>query len=276
MNCSEVLDLLSPLHDGELSAELTESVEQHIRGCSECTAVRADFGAMSTLARQQPDPNPPEGLWKRIEAALDAEDRHKPTVAPAVATIKSPSRLQWGRLAVAVVLLIAVAGTFVLMQPGHDEHLAVNFDRYLAAFPESPEQAQQFLHASYPSQQVDVDEATVQVKYRPAVANALPEGYTLDSVHLIRMPCCLCVEALCTAPDGTRLAVLEHAIDQPVWFGDRPSEQCNCKGRDTRLVRFDGRLAATWKSDKRHVTIIGIRNEDELSQLMQHLDPPDA
>ena len=90
------------------------------------------------------------------------------------------------------------------------------------------------------------------------------------------MPCCLCVEALCTAPDGTRLAVLEHAIDQPVWFGDRSSEQCDCKGRKARLVWFGEQYAATWQSEKRFLTIIGIRDEDELGQLMQHLDPPEA
>ena len=282
MNCSEVLDLLSPLHDGELSAELTESVEQHLRECSSCAAVRADFGAMSTLAGKQSDLEPPEGLWAEIEAALDAEEENAPTVAPGdstASTAESRARMQWGRLAVAVVLFVTAGVIFVVQRPGqhgHDEHLAVNFDQYLTEFPKSAERAQKLLHANYPSELVDIDNATLQVKYRPAVANALPEGYTLDSVHLVRMPCCLCVEALCTAPDGTRLAVLEHAIDQPVWFGDRPSEQCNCKGRKARLVKYGEQYAATWQSEKRFLTIIGIRDEDELGQLMQHLDPSEA
>ncbi|MHC4876388.1 MAG: anti-sigma factor family protein [Planctomycetota bacterium] len=279
MNCSEVLDLLSPLHDGELSTELTESVEQHLRECSSCAAVRADFGAMSTLTGQQSDPEPPEGLWAEIEAALDAEERNAPTVAPATTSSESRRRLQWGRLAVAVVLFVTAGVIFVVQRPaqhGHDKHLAVNFDQYLTEFPRSAERAQELLHANYPSELVDIDNATLQVKYRPAVANALPEGYTLDSVHLVRMPCCLCVEAMCTAPDGTRLAVMEHAIDQPVWFGDRPSEQCNCNGRKARLVRYGDQYAATWQSEKRFLTVIGIRDENELGQLIQHLDPPEA
>tara|TARA_R110002072_G_scaffold293949_1_gene463651 strand:+ start:8838 stop:9674 length:837 start_codon:yes stop_codon:yes gene_type:complete len=278
MNCSEVLDLLSPLHDEELSTDLCESVEQHLRECPACAAVRADFGAMSSLINQQPDPEPPAELWNHIQSEM-----HSYISTSSVASdrmrfgfLRRPRRL----LGVVAATLVAVLGiAFIIHETvdhGHDEHLAVNFDRFLNEFPTSPEQAQKLLHANYPSNLVDVDQAELEVKYRPAVANALPTGYTLDSVHLVRMPCCLCVEALCTTPYGTRLAVLEHAIDQPVWFGDRPVEQCNCNGRNARLIRFDGQLVATWKSEKRFLTIIGIRNEDELTNLMKHLDPPEA
>lgn len=273
MNCSEVLDLLSPLHDGELAPELSESVEQHLRGCTACASVRADFGAMSSLTRQWPELESPAGLWQNIEEALDADSETVPA-APLAG-----SRQQWARLAIAVVLFVAAGVLFVIQQSGqhgHDEHLAVDFDQFLTEFPKSAERAQELLHANYPSELLDVDEAALQVKYRPAVANALPKGYTLDSVHLVRMPCCLCVEALCTAPDGTRLAVLEHAIDQPVWFGERSSEQCDCNGRKARLVRYGEQYAATWQSAKRFLTVIGIRDEDELGRLMQHLDPPEA
>lgn len=273
--------MLSPLHDGELSAELSESVERHLRKCSSCAAVRADFGAISTLARQQSDLVPPDSLWTDIKVALDSEQE-----CTAVTLADSPHsktvsrvRMQWGRLAIAAVLFVTAGVIFITQrsgQRGHEEHLAVNFDQFLTEFPKSPRQAQELLHANYPSELVDIDYATRQVKYRPAVANALPEGYTLDSVHLVRMPCCLCVEAMCTAPDGTRLAVMEHAIDQPVWFGDRPSKQCNCNDRKARLVRYGDQYAATWQSEKRFLTVIGIRDEDELGQLMQHLDPPEA
>lgn len=278
MNCSEVLDLLSPLHDGELSADLCESVEQHLGECSACAAVRADFGAMSALASEQSPPTPPADLWDHIQAKLGA-DSSAPSVASGrmrAGFFRRPRRL----LSVVAATLVAILGiAFIIHETvdhGHGEHLAVNFDQFLTEFPKSPERAQQLLHANYPSDLVNVDQAALEVKYRPAVANALPEGYTLDSVHLVRMPCCMCVEAMCTAPDGTRLAVLEHAIDQPVWFGDRPAEQCNCKGRKARLVRFGDQYAATWKSEKRFLTIIGIRDEDELGQLIEHLDPSEA
>lgn len=280
MNCPEALNLLSALHDGELSPDLCESVEQHLRECSACAAVRADFKAMSSLARELAEPEPPVELWSQIEVELPrSHSRPIRWLLSAESFSEFARRSRILTAAVMVVVLVLAGTAFVVydrLDHGHDEHLAVNFDQFLNEFPKSPERAQTLLHANYPSDLVDVDEAAQEVKYRPAVANALPQGYSLDSVHLVRMPCCLCVEAMCTAPDGTRLAVLEHAIDQPVWFGDRPTEQRICNGRKARLVRFDGQLAATWKSEKRFLTIIGIRDGDELAELMKHLDPPEA
>ena len=276
MNCSDVLNLLSPLHDGELSADLRESVEQHLLNCPACAAVRSDFGALSSLARELSHPEPPADLWDQIEAQLpESQLRPVRNLSPAR---QIPGFTMRSRILTAAVTVLFLAGTaFVIYDrhgsDGHDEHLAVNFNQFLDEFPESAERAQELLHANYPSSAVDIEQATREVKYRPAVANALPTGYSLDSVHLVRMPCCLCVEALCTAPDGTRLAVLEHAIDQPVWFGDRPSEECECDGRRARMVGFDSRFAATWKSEKRFLTVIGIRDEAELASLMRHLDP---
>lgn len=279
MNCPEARDLLSPLHDGELSTGLHESVTEHVRACTECAAALADIEALSSIvANQTHSIEPPSDLWDQLETALDAAET--PSALPPNA---GPPRRQSHRqrilLAVAL-LLFAVAGVSLYMQrPGqvrHDEHLAVNFDEFLKHFPESAERAQELLHASYPAELVDVESAALAVKYRPAIANDLPEGYSLDSVHLVRMPCCLCVESLCTAPDGGRVAVLEHAIDQPVWFGERPSESCECNGRKARLVHFDGRLVATWQAKQGFLTVIGILDEDQLAELMAHLDPSEA
>jgi len=279
MNCQEALNLLSALHDGELSPDLCESVEQHLRECPACAAVRADFKTMSSLAKDLPEPEPPAELWTHLLAEWDA-DSSAPALVPSNRSWKGLFQSRRRVLATVAATLVTVLGIAVIVRDtvdhGHDEHLTVNFDQFLNEFPQSPKRAQALLHAKYPSDLVNVEQATREVKYRPAVANALPAGYALDSVHLVRMPCCLCVEALCTAPDGTRLAVLEHAIDQPVWFGDRPSEPCNCNGRKTRMVRFGEQYAATWKSEKRFLTVIGIRDEDELARLMQHLDPPEV
>ncbi|MBI1314312.1 hypothetical protein GC176_23705 [bacterium] len=285
MNCSEVRDLLSPLHDGELSAELRESVEQHLRECPACAAVRTSFGAMSLLARELPEPEPHAELWNQIEAELPrAHSRPVQWLLSAESFRELARRSRILTAAVTAVVLVLAGTTLVVYDQfhdrrdsnGHDEHLAVNFDQFLNEFPKSPEHAQELLHASYPSNLVDVDQAAFQVKYRPAVSNRLPKGYTLDSVHLVRMPCCLCVEALCTGPGGSRVAVLEHAIDQPVWFGDRPASECNCGGRKARMVKFDSHYAATWKSARRYLTVIGIRDEDELREWIQHLDRPEA
>lgn len=274
MDCSEVLGLLSPLHDGELTADLKESVEEHLRECSACATVRADIAAISDLARQDSTPEAPDHLWPIIESSLEAEAEKSTLTVEGMPPVARP---QWGRLTVAIALLFTAALVFVFQPDVEDEeHLVVNFDQFLTAFPESAEKAQDVLLTNYPSELTDLGDATAQIKYRPAIANKLPDGYTLDSLYLVRMPCCLCVEALCTTPDGQRLAILEHEIDQPVWFGDRPAERRECNGRLARLVRFSDRYAATWQSEDRFVTIIGIRDEEELAQLMLFLDPQEA
>lgn len=276
MNCSEARDLLSTLHDGELSTDLRESVTAHVRACPDCAVTLADIESLSALLVAPTQPSePPPGLWDQLETTLDAEEA---TAASPPAAEPSHSRSRRQRVLLAVALsLFAVAGLSLYMQrPGlgrHDEHLAVNFDEFLNHFPESAERAQDLLHASYPAELVDVEAAALAVKYRPAIANDLPEGYSVDSVHLVRMPCCLCVESLCTAPDGTRLAILEHAIDQPVWFGERPVETCRCNNKQARLVAFNGRYAATWQSKQGFLTVVGIRDEQQLQEIMSHIDP---
>lgn len=278
MNCTEALELLSPLHDGELSADLRGSVEEHLRECSTCAAARVEFESMSSLVGRQSEPDPPADLWQQIETALDSDSETSSTPAT---TVVAPGQRRRQRVLLAVALaLFAVAGVSIYLQllggNHHNEHLAVNFDDFLNEFPQSAERAQDLLHANYPAETVDIEQAMMAVKYRPAIANDLPDGYTLDSIHLVRMPCCLCVESLCTAPDGARLAVLEHAIDQPVWFGERPTDSCTCNGREARLVRFAGRLAATWKSKQGYLTVIGIRDEEQLAEFMAYLDPSEA
>lgn len=275
MNCSEALEFLSPLHDGELPADVRASVQAHYRECPSCAAAKTNAEALTALVMQQTDPTPPANLWTNIDATLTKE-----SLTTANVEIPSGSSRK-SRLAIGItaVVLIAISVTMVVQHfadTEHAEHLAVNFDEFLNAFPESPERAQRLLHANYASELVSVEKATREVRYRPAVSNQLPVGYSLDSVHLVRMPCCLCVESLCTAPDGARLAILEHAIDQPVWFGERPIETVETDGGSARLVRFNGRLAATWKTENRFLTIIGVRDEEELGKLMQHLDPSSA
>jgi len=176
------------------------------------------------------------------------------------------------------VLLLAVGVAAIVVSTlrnrvGEKTHLAVSFDRYLKQFPANPDRAQHTLLAAYDSQTVSLREAEEQVRYRPAVANPLPPGYSLESVHLIRMPCCRCVEAVCRDADNRKLAVFEHAADQPIWFGHRPALTCRCNGRKTRLVQFEHRLAATWPTGKRFLTIVGLRDLSELTLLMKHLEP---
>jgi hypothetical protein len=94
----------------------------------------------------------------------------------------------------------------------------------------------------------------------------------MESTNVINMPCCTCVETVCQRSDGSRLVIFEHNDLDPQWFDDRPEIAAHCQGRQCRLVEVNDRLAATWSHDQRHITVIGIQDLDELSQLVAWFD----
>jgi hypothetical protein len=82
------------------------------------------------------------------------------------------------------------------------------------------------------------------------------------------MPCCTCAQVLCTNEAGNSIAIFEHDIDQPVWFGDRPSEKCLCHEVPTDVKQIGHQFAGTWKEGNRFITIIGATDIDEISDFV--------
>ena len=140
----------------------------------------------------------------------------------------------------------------------HAEHqMDLVFGQYLEKFARDPQAAQQFLLASYEGCAVDADLAVDTVGYRPVVADGMPEGYSLESTCVVKMPCCTCVQCLFQRNDGTTVAVFEHDNAEAVWFGDRPETEAICNGKRCSMVALDDKLAATWRRGKRHITVVG-------------------
>ena len=153
----------------------------------------------------------------------------------------------------------------------HHRHARV-FGHYLEEFQRDPQKAQNILLANYQSEALDTEFAVQKVGYRPAVAAGLPEGYSIESLYVMEMPCCTCVQTLCRRSDGSVLVVFEHDDDQPNWFGGRPGIMANCGGKQCSLVGLDSQLAASWKRGKRHMTIIGARDVAEVDKMVSWLD----
>ncbi len=85
----------------------------------------------------------------------------------------------------------------------------------------------------------------------------------------MKMPCCTCVQCLCKRSDGSVIAIFEHDDEEMTeWFGDRPAMAANCSGKRCSLVEVNDRIAASWKRDKRHITVVGIRDVAELTELV--------
>jgi len=84
MDCRETQTLLTAFHDGELQASDRARVEEHLRGCPECGARRADLARVDQAAGV-PDPGP--AYWDRFNArVMERVDREAD--GPGVAVLR--------------------------------------------------------------------------------------------------------------------------------------------------------------------------------------------
>lgn len=271
MNCSEVQKLLSVFHDGELHGADRAAVARHLTNCSACSAQLANFAELSHLADDLSEPQSIPEMWDAIAAKLEAPSPLVGVHRPAERRLPIPSIA----LALAGSVLLAVLAAVAVwnMNGGHEhDHLAVNFDAYLSKLPNDPQAAQQVLLVNYGGRRVELDEAKKSLGYMPAAGARLPEGYTLQDVYLLKMPCCECAQVVYRRAQGGVVTIFEHEKDQPVWFGDRPTIKCECNGLPTDLIQISPQqLAASWKQGERYITLIGAENIEEVKRIMTHL-----
>ena len=222
-------------------------------------------------------PAPPAKIWNQLEEQLaEAKDEVRQPIQPVSrAARRSIPMLRVAALAVTILVMVGVGWLGYSNWHGHGEHdeFTIEFGNYLEKFRLDPAVAQQFLLAKYDGQSVDVQQAVHQVGYRPAVADGLPKGYSVDSTYVMKMPCCTCVQCLCKRSDGSTIAIFEHDDEETTeWFGDRPELSASCNGKRCSLVEVDDRIAASWKRDQRHITVVGIRDVAELTELAAWFD----
>jgi len=276
MNCSEVQELLSAYHDGELLDEQRSRLASHLEKCSDCTKKLAGFGKLSAMVDGLDSPVPPGYMWSQIEQQLEQSCDEQAATKPVHQAPHRPYSLP-RLLAIAATILVAVGLSSFTYQMwiAHSEHdqFAVEFGKYLDEFARDPDAAQQTLLANYENQIIDPGHAIRQVGYRPAVADGLPQGYTLVSTHVMEMPCCTCTQSICKRSDGSTLAIFEHNDDEITeWFSGRPDITASCSDKQCCLVQVDNQIAASWKRGTRHITLIGVRDVSEVSQMVAWLD----
>lgn len=277
MKCSEVQEMLSAYCDGELADAQRSRLSDHLRNCSDCAEELAGFERLSEMAKALSTPVPPKHSWKDLEQQLDQQSANEMPVAESVNRSRSLPYFAPKMIALAAAVLVAV-GIGWFTYPSwftHSEHgpFTAEFGHYLDEFRHDPDAAQQILLANYQHQVVDLQHAVEQVGYRPAVADGLPQGYTLESTHVMKMPCCTCVQSICNRRDGSTLAIFEHDDEETTeWFGDRSDITAQCSGKQCCLVELDDQIAASWKRGTRHITLIGVRDVAEVSLMVAWLD----
>ena len=268
MRCEETRDLLSPYLDGELTPRQRMGIDAHLVECADCTAELNDWNSISDLTAKLVDPVPPADLWKRI----DNENVTKPSHGRASPSVnRRASRKVW-QVTVAALVLVALGLTFAFISRPDDDHKTVNLDQYLTQFANDPDAAQKTLIANYENRQVNVREAASQLQYQPVASGKLPEGVSVKSLRVFEMPCCRCLQTVCSVDGKQTVVIFEHADEHSFEFGRRPSMTCQCNGRKTRIVEFDGQIVAAWAMGKRHLTLVGARDLKQVVQFVERLE----
>ena len=224
-----------------------------------------------------------QGLGDQAPTMIGAESvaANRPAeLAPTEPATTLWSRATLWRLAIAASLLLAVGlgvwrfrgDSMPEMPHDHSQDFVATIDHYLDVLPKDPDGAEQFLLKKYNGTVIAPDEAVRLVGYQPAVAQGLPHGYSLTSTSVLKMPCCTCVKSVCRRQDGSTLVLFEHDDDQVTWFGQRATSMAVCGDKECCLVDLDSSLAATWRKGSRSVTVIGLRDQEEITELVRWFD----
>ena len=273
MDCQQTQSHLSEYYDGELPDALRSAVAEHIGSCAGCRAELSVFDRLSSMSRGLADPEPPQGIWAGIESALDADRTSAPMGRSAARSGRTARKWRPGlRVTAAIVLIVTGVVWFATSRRFLDRHreLAADLEQYVEHFTSNPETAQEVLLAKYGGHAVDAAEATRQLGYRPAVATGLPQGYSLESMYVLDLPCCKCLQTVCRRDDGKVVAIFEHDEEQPAWFGDGPRIDTQCTGHPCRVIEADQGVVASWKANKRQLTVVGAGNLEEIADLITH------
>lgn len=283
MKCTDVQDRLSAYYDGELSVESQTKMTRHLAECESCAEEFAGFKDVTRAVSRMPQPKVPPAVWTGLAAKL-AGGESNDSARPQPSSSRNQNVRWWTtsrQLALAASVLLMLGFGYWMsrdMEHPHSadhEHSAefvATMDHYLRQLPADPDGAEQYLLNKYNGQSVDADTAVQLVGYRPAVSDGLPEGYSLASTSVLKMPCCTCVKAVCKRQDGSTLVLFEHDDEKTEWFGERQSNMAMCGDKECCLVDLDSSVAATWKRGSRSLTAVGVRDVDEVNTLVNWLD----
>ena len=281
MNCIEIQELLSPYYDGELSVDARTSVAEHLQQCESCSELLVGYGRLSDSFSADSLGGPPESVWASIVSELGQPGERIPARRIIVdssaqeprpwATVATYRRLA---IAAAISLLVGIGvwlrshDAMTDMHGDHGTEFVATMDHYLEILPANPDQAERLLLDKYDGKVVAPEQAIHLVGYRPAVADGLPEGYTLASTSVLKMPCCTCFKAVCKRKDGSTLVLFEHDDEKTAWFGGRPETMATCGDTECCLVDLDSNIAATWREGTRSVTAVGAQDQAEVTSLV--------
>jgi anti-sigma factor RsiW len=140
MNCKEAIKLMDGYLDGELDPITSQTIEQHLRDCSNCDQAYKTHGSLiRAIGNATPYYKAPAGLRERIQSSLREEIAEQPMrngvrgsqvlfrrKQPELRTILLGTPWNWLGLAAAILLAAIIGLNLVprLQRPGADQFLA--------------------------------------------------------------------------------------------------------------------------------------------------------
>lgn len=276
MDCSDIENWLSSQYDNELSDDLRIDVELHLQNCEACRAKLDDFRNLSSLTRGFLLKKAPPGIWSEIKTGLKSEHQMPHSDASLAAKPKSDRQdfgervIQIARLILAMLVIGLIGSMLWFGDHGHDE-MAHVIEQVVAQI--DSEESLTLLQKEFGGRETSIEEVRALVGYRPVAGYGLPNGYSVENVQVLEMPCCECTQTACQRPDNSRFFIYEHEEADTGWFDRRESRHLQCQGKPCEIFQFKNNLAATWKTSERHyITLLGIHDDKEIELLVEKFE----
>ena len=268
MNCPEIQEMLSAYYDKELPLEKSDLVESHLRECSDCASEINGFVQLSSLAASLDSPKTPDAVWSNVEGVLQEEQKQVATSAEATSVWRAYVKYA---VALAAMVLVGFVGFKLFFDGDHDHEEMVEAMEFVASHIEVPGAATHLLN-KYGGGVVTPGDAYEQVGFHPIATKGLPAGYSVESIQVLDMPCCKCTQTACKRPDNSRFFIYEHENEDTGWFEHQNKRRTECCGKTCEIVELKNRLAVTWQKGNRHVTLLGVRDDDEIELLVSQFE----
>jgi len=268
MNCNEVIPLLSPFHDGELTPDEHRAIVVHIASCAACSQKLESIRRLSDLVETTPTPEAPSTLLTKLEQSLDslAPRRRWFKLGPA------QSRAAAALLAAAAVVAVCVTVWKISSAPSHShEEMVRVFNEFLDSYEQGNPSTEELLARRYDGTLVNEAAATAALKRKTVAPPVVLANHRVTKRYVLKMPCCDCVETIYARDGTTSFVLFEHEKEQSEWFNTRPMVRAECRGKACCMVQLKGSLAATWPVEGGFVTIVGVRDVSELGDLIEEL-----
>ncbi|MCH8005610.1 MAG: zf-HC2 domain-containing protein, partial [Planctomycetes bacterium] len=277
MKCSEVRELLSGHHDGELEASADQQVRNHLPTCRACAEEAQGLSSLGRLLAPLCQCNPPAHLWEQITAAASASRfQEEPMRLSRAATAhRRAFRRRWLAAAASVAVVTSFSSYWIAsrtwsaspppraIQTAYGLALGV----YVQELTESRQPFGRF-RALHQGREVSPDELVRQVGFTPLVPQELPDGFRLDKSYVLATTCCKVVE-LHYVKGRELVTVFQQGHGHPVSLDGFEAETTRIDGVSCRRGRIGDIVVVNFDGGGRNTTLLARADYSAIPAMVQ-------